>query len=344
MLAMWRRVWAFAALPMLASIVVPVMAADQALIDAARKEGRVVWYTTQQIDPLVRPVVAAFQQKYGVEVDYVRADSSDVALRIINEGRAGRMQSDVFDGTGAAAVLKTEKMAVQWLPDTTKRLPKEYFDAEGYWVATNLFVVTPGFNTALVPSGSQPKTFADLLDPRWKGKMIWSSTNSGAAGAGFVGLALKEMGQDKGLDYLRALAKQEVTGSAVSARQILDQVIAGEYAIGLQIFNHASVLSARQGAPVAWIPMNPALVTLNVVGLTAGGPHPNAGKLLVDFVTSREGQELYKNAAVLTVDPDVAPFDPALRPDGKTFRAFSQTPEDLEKNLPGWLKIFKDIF
>ena len=327
-----------------ALLATPAVAAEQALIDAAKKEGRVVWYTTQQIDPLVRPVVAAFKQKYGVDVDYVRADSSDVALRIVNEGRAGKMQSDVFDGTGVAAILKTEKMAVKWLPDTVKRLPKDYVDPEGYWVATNIFVVTAGYNTNLVPRGSEPKSFADLLDPKWKGKMIWSSTNSSAAGPGLVGLALAEMGPDKGLDYRRALAKQDVAGAAVSARQILDQVIAGEYAIGLQIFNHAAVLSAQQGAPVAWIPMNPSLQTLNVVGLTAGGAHPNAGKLLVDFVTSREGQELYQKAAVLTVDPEVAPFDPSLRPDGKNFRAISQTSEDLERNLPGWLKLFKKLF
>jgi ABC-type Fe3+ transport system substrate-binding protein len=344
MLGLKRRLSLATALNAIVLATAPVCAADQALIDAAKKEGKAVWYTTQQINPLVVPVVEAFTKKYGVAVDYVRADSSDVALRILNEGKVGRMQSDVFDGTGAAAILKKEKMVVHWLPDGAKRLPKEYVDPDGYWTATNIFVVTPGYNTNLVTPGSEPKTLADLLDPKWKGKMIWSTQNSGAAGPGFVGLILSEMGPEKGMDYLRRLAGQDVTGSAVSGRQILDQVIAGEYAIGLQIFNHASVLSAQQGAPVKWIPMNPALLTFNVIGLTAGGPHPNAGKLLIDFAISSEGQELYKKGAVLTVDPDIAPFDPALRPDGAKFRAIAQTPEDLERNLPGWLKTFKDLF
>jgi iron(III) transport system substrate-binding protein len=292
----------------------------------------------------VRPVVDAFKAKYGITVEYVRADSSDVALRIINEGKAGRMQSDIFDGTSAVAALKKENMVVKWLPDGVSRLPKEYVDPEGYWVACNLYINTPAFNTTLIKPGTEPKTLAELLDPKWKGKIVWGTSNSASAGPGFVGLMLLEMGQEKGMDYLRAMAKQNIAGAAVSARQILDQVVAGEYSIALQMFNHAAVLSAQQGAPVQWIPMNPALLNFNVVGLTAGGPHPNAGKLLEDFVISREGQELYKNAAVLTVDPDVAPFDPSLRPDGVKLRAIAMTPESLDANMPGWNKIFNEIF
>jgi iron(III) transport system substrate-binding protein len=333
-----------AALMALAFAASAAHAADQALIDAAKKEGRVVWYTTQQIDPLVRPVVAAFQKKYGITVDYVRADSNDVAIRIVNEGKAGRMQSDVFDGTRTAAALKKENMAARWVPDDAKALPKEYIDPDGCWVATNLYVTTAGFNTDLVPAGTEPKTLDDLLDPRWKGKILWSTNNSVSAAPGFIGLILTQFGQEKGMQYLHALARQNIAGAAASGRKILDQIVAGEYAIGLEIFNHAAVLSARKGAHVKWIPMSPAIQTFNVIGLTAGGPHPNAGKLLEDFVLSKEGQELYKNAAVLTVHPDVAPFDPTLRPDGETFRVMSLTPEQIEKHLPEWSKVFREIF
>ena len=94
--------------------------------------------------------------------------------------------------------------------------------------------------------------------------------------------------------YLHALAKQNIAGSAASARELLNEIVSGEYALGLQMFNHAAVLSAQQGAPVNWIPMAPAMMTFNVSALTAGGPHPNAAKLLEDFIVSPEGQELYK--------------------------------------------------
>ena len=98
------------------------------------------------------------------------------------------------------------------------------------------------------------------------------------------------MGEEKGRAYLQQLGKQDIAEVDGSARQVLDQVIAGEYPLALMIFNHHTVISAAQGAPSAWIPMQPALATLSVMSVTQGGPHPTAGKLLVDFLTSPEGQ------------------------------------------------------
>ncbi len=132
------------------SLTSSVQAADQALIDAARKEGQVVWYTTQIINQLVAPVASAFEAKYGVKVSYARADASEVALRVSNEAKAGKMMADIFDGTLTSAALKKQGLVLQWLPDSAKRLPKQYLDAEGYWAATNLYVLTPGYNTSLI--------------------------------------------------------------------------------------------------------------------------------------------------------------------------------------------------
>ena len=328
-----------------ATLAVPAFAADQALIDAAKKEGQAVWYTTQIINQLVAPAAQAFEKKYGVRVTYVRADASEVALRVINEARAGKTQVDVFDGTLTTAALKKESLVAQWIPDSAKRLPKQYVDADGYWAATNLYVLTPGYNTTLVPKGTEPKTLQDLLDAKWKGKMVFSSSAGSASGApGFVGMILSEMGQDKGMAYLRELAKQNIAGVPVAARQVLDQVIAGEYAIALNIFNNHAVISAAQGAPSAWIPMNPALATLSVASLAKGAPHESAGKLLLDFLVSEEGEKLFRDADYLPVDPNIPPKDSSLRPDGEKFRAIYTTPEGLEANIPKWAAVAKDLF
>src|SRR3954467_13165144 len=146
-------------------------AADAALIEAAKKEGEVVWYSTQIISQLVRPVSAAFEKKYpGIKVRATRANASEVAVKIFNESRAGRVQSDVFDGTTTVVPLKKEGYVLQWQPDSAKEYPADLKDPEGYWVANNLFIITPGFNTGLVARGSEPKTYEDLLDPKWRGK------------------------------------------------------------------------------------------------------------------------------------------------------------------------------
>ena len=318
------------------------LAADQALIDAAKKEGSVTWYTALIVNQLSEPAGRAFEKKYGVKVELVRANAAESILRISNEGKAGKVQADVFDSFGAPQLQK-EGLLVSYIPDSAKRLSKEFYDPNGYWTATNLYVLTPGYNTTLVPPGTEPKTYEDLLDPKWKGKMAWGSNGSPASATGFIGVVLADMGQDKGMAYLRKLADQRISPVPLAARQVLDQVIAGEYSIALQIFNNHAVISKAQGAPSAWIPMNPALGLLSVFTL-AKGPHQNAGKLLIDFMVSEEGQQLFKAADYMPVDPNILPGDPSLRPDGTKFRAKFFTPEEVDQNLPVWNKIYKDIF
>ena len=135
----------------------PVRAFDASLIDAARREGHAVWYTSQIVDQFARPAAQAFEAKYGVKIDFIRADSNDVALRILNEGRAGKVLADVFDGTAAVASLKKAGLVAKWTPEGAKRFPADATDREGFWVGTNLYVLTPGFNTDLAPKGTEPK-------------------------------------------------------------------------------------------------------------------------------------------------------------------------------------------
>ena len=319
-------------------------AADQALIDAAKKEGRVTWYTTQIVNQFVVPAVAAFEKKYGVKVDYIRADAPDVILRITNEAKAGKVLADVFDGIPTSAALKKEGLVMKYVPDSAKRLPKDYVDADGYWAATNLYVLTPGFNTSLVPKGTEPKTLQDLLDPKWKGKIAWGSANSSSSAPGFIGLVLAEMGDEKGMQYLQQFAKQNVANLGVAARQVLDQVIAGEYSIALQIYDNHAVISAAQGAPSAFIPMNPAFVVMGVMSATKDAPHPNAAKLIIDFLVDEEGQKIFRDTDYMPVDPNIPPKDSSLRPDGKTWRYIAFTPEQADAAMPKWAKIYKDLF
>ena len=266
-------------------------AADQALIDAAKKEGHVTWYTTQIIDQFVRPAAEAFEKKYGIKVDFLRTDSSELALRIVNEAHAGKVQADIFDGTSPTPALKREGLVQQWIPPSAELLPAQYYDRDHYWAATNLYVLTPGFNTELVPKGTEPKTYQDLLDPKWQGKMAWNSSPQTSAGPGFIGTVLAAMGDEKGMAYLRDLSKQNIASLKVAARQVLDQVIAGEYAIALQIFNNHAVISAAQGAPSAWIAMNPALVVVSAVSLTERRAASQCGQAPVRFSRLRRRPE-----------------------------------------------------
>ena len=322
----------------------PALAADTALVEAAKKEGEVVWYTTQVITQLIRPVSAAFEAKYGIKVRPIRANTTELAVRIINETRAGRPQADVFDGTATVVPLKKEGYVLQWLPDAAKSFASDYKDQNGYWVAMNLYIITGGFNTRLVPKASAPRSLADLLDPKWKGAMAWSAIPSTSAGPGFIGTVLAEMGEDKGKAYLRELAKQNIANLGTLAREVLDQVIGGEYKLALAIFNHHAVISAKKGAPVDWTAIEPATGVPQMISVLARAPHPNAAKLLVDFVTSREGQEIFRDNDYLPADPALNALDPSLLPDKGHFRARFFTPEQTAEKMPAWKAVFDDIF
>ena len=131
-------------------------AADASLIEAAKKEGRVVWYTTQIVDQFVRPAQEAFKRKYGIEIDYVRSGTPDMVLRVTNEAKAGAGRGDIVDGTSTSAALKREGLLMQFTPPHD--LQPAFVDKDRFWIANNLYVMTPGFNTSLVPKGTEPKT------------------------------------------------------------------------------------------------------------------------------------------------------------------------------------------
>ena len=201
----------------------PALAIDAAVIDAAKKEGEVVWYSTQIVNQVVRPIAAAFEKKYpGVKVRYTRANANEVAVKILNESSAGHPQSDVFDGTSTVVPLKQAGYVLQWQPDAAKTYPDLSTGIpDGYWVASNIYINTPGYNTQLIPKGSEPHTYQDLLDPKWRGKMAWKAAlpSMTSGGMGFVATVLAEMGRAAGHGLsARLLAKQKVANDAAAAR------------------------------------------------------------------------------------------------------------------------------
>ena len=318
-------------------------AADADLIEAARKDGQVTWYTVQTIPQIVQPLVAGFEKKYRVKVNYIRANSNEVALRVINEARAGRLQADVVDGTSMLQLQK-EKLLMSWKPDFSHSWSRDISDPNNYWVATNYFINNIAINTDLVSPTMEPKTWEDLLDPKWKGKMAWGSFAAPSSGPGFVGLMIKEHGLDKARALLQGMARQNITGVPAAARQILDQVIAGEYSLGIMMFNHHSVISAAKGAPVKWLPMSPSVVTVNVAAVLKDAPRPNAGKLFLDYMISEEGQSIFRDNDYLPTNPNVPARAKELLPDGVRFRGITFSGDEIETEMPKWAMLFQEIF
>jgi iron(III) transport system substrate-binding protein len=319
-------------------------AADPTLIAAAKKEGQVVWYTTLIVNQIIRPLKDAFEKKYpGVTLQYTRADDLVTSAKILAEGQAGRVQADIFDGIANMLPLEEAGLLTQFTVPNATDYPAELKAKDKFWIAVIMYVFTPGINTDLLPKDTAPKTFQDLLDPKLKGKMAWNG--SSMAGAfGFVANILTTMGEDKGMAYLRALAKQQVVNVDASSRAVLDQVIAGEYWMNLMAFNHHTVISARKGAPCDWLKIEPAPVTLDAVGLLKAAPHPNAARLLLEFLTSEEGQKVFQQNDYLPALPSVPAMVAGLRPNDGGFQANFMQPEDIHRQLPKWQKVTQDLF
>jgi ABC-type Fe3+ transport system substrate-binding protein len=317
---------------------------DPKLLAAAQKEGEVIFYTTQIVDQILRPMIKVFQTVApGVQVKYVRADGLALVVRMTNEARAGRVQSDMWCMVDGVQSLLRADMAGEFEVASAKGLPAGLVDPKKRWIALNTGVRSAAYNTNLIPKDQAPHNYQDLLNPRFKGKIVWNPKSMTGAW-GFISTVIRGMGEEEGMKYLRLLAKQNVVPLPIAIRAILDHVIEGEYAIGLEMNNTHAALSAAQGAPVAWVPLNPVSETIAVAGITKGAAHPNAARLFIDYMVSRAGQEVFRDNNYLPMHPDVPAKIPELKPEQGGYKAVFYNPEQIDTDIDRWRRIYEDLF
>jgi iron(III) transport system substrate-binding protein len=318
---------------------------QQRLEEGARREGKLVWYTALIVNQAVRPLVDGFREKYPfIEVEFWRGNSTDIIQRVVQEYQGNRFEVDLADGTTTPPFLRERGYAQPFYSPPLEEYPAALKDKDGYWATANLYFMTLGYNTQLVSRQDVPKTYQDLLNPRWKGKLAWS-TSAGTGGPGFVGNILDTMGQEQGMAYLNQLARQDIRNLDVSARAVLDQAIAGEFPIAVQIFNHHTVISAASGAPVDWQPLEPVTAQLQVSSLVSKAPHPHAAMLFLDFLLSADGgQRILREVDYLPSHPKVEAKVPSLKPEQGGFKTNYIGPERAYEQDREWQQIFDDLF
>jgi iron(III) transport system substrate-binding protein len=161
---------------------------------------------------------------------------------------------------------------------------------------------------------------------------------------GLIAAVLQEKGEEKGKEYLKKLAAQQIKTVPSNPRVVLDQVIAGQYPMALITYNHHSVISAAKGAPVKWLKIEPVVGAMAMSVLLKGSPHPNAAKLLINYLVSPEGAEIIKKANYIPSNPDVEAIDPTLKPEVGKFKVIAPSPDEIEKNVGKWIAIYKELF
>ncbi|HEX2724253.1 MAG TPA: extracellular solute-binding protein [Beijerinckiaceae bacterium] len=319
---------------------------QQKLLECAKKEGEVVIYSAMIANQALRPITSGFMKKYPVKMTYWRGDSEDIAAKLAAEVRANNVVADVVEGTGVGEAVVEANLVQRYYTPVLSEFPEKYRDPEGYWTPTRLSYFGIAYNTRLVPADKVPKSYEDLLDPQWKGKIAWRIGSSSGTPLFLTNLRLA-WGEEKARAYLRKLAEQKVVNfGSGSARTLVDRVIAGEYAIALNIFAHHPLISKAKGAPVEGLVLEPVPTTTATMLIPKGARHPCSALLLVDYILSKDGQTILAGAEYFPARPDVPP-DPSVAKIVPSVAGVAEhfvNPPTLHKNYPVSEAIFQEMF
>ena len=282
---------------------------EQRLLEGAHAEGQVVLYSAMIVNQALRPLTAAFQKKYPfIKMAYWRGDSEDIESKLSAEMRANNPVVDVVEGTGIGELAVRAGLAQPVSSPLLADIPERMRDPRRLWVPTRMSYFAIAYNTRLVAADVAPKTYEDLLDARWKGKMAWPLLSAIGAPLFVTNLRLA-WGDDKAMAYFRRLRTQSIVNfGAGNPRTLVDRVIAGEYAIALQIFAHHPLISAGKGAPVTARLLPPVASAPGTLVIPKGSRHPHSAMLLMDFLLSKEGQQILSAAEYLPIRPDIDPL------------------------------------
>ena len=310
--------------------------ANPDLIAQAKKEGRVVWYTTVSI-PESKQFADMFEKQYPfIKVDLLRSGSGPLVNRIVSEYAAKNYAADVLHGMtsrGGFTVLRQRSIIGRYESPERKYYSPDLKDKDGYWSSTfqNTFVLA--YNKRNVKPDDVPKTYEDLLKPIWKGRQIINDTDNFEW---FDGL-LKFWGRDKGMAYFRRLAQQDQIFQR-GARGRIQLVAAGEAPLTIGYGPHAQSF-VNQGAPIEWVPLEPVVVIINGLCIAQRATHPAGARLFIDFLLSKTAQMKLREMSRIPSRSDVESAPPRLIKD------FKKMVQDIEnESMAESIKLFQQTF
>lgn len=269
---------------------------DARVLAQAKTEGSLSLYSTMTLEDAA-PLIAGFERKYGVKVKMWRAVNQKLVQRAVAEAAAGQHAVDAFEGTGPGLeILHEEGLLEQFYSPHFADIPSEAFPKHRYYAPDNLLFTVMGYNTNLVRPEDVPKSYQDLLAPKWRGKVGIESSN-----IAWFAAVTKAMGEEKGLAYFRELA---ASGPQIRSGHTLltELVAAGELPIALTVYNQAVDKLKGKGAPIAWRALQPAFGRADGIAVAKHASHPYAALLFADYVLSPEGQRYIKLASRVPVN------------------------------------------
>ena len=260
---------------------------QQRLVEGAKKEGSLTFYTTFPIE-YANQLIEPFKNKHGIKVDVWRARSEIVLQKVIAEARAGSPGVDVITVfSPAAEALRRENLLQEIHSPHHQDLVPSAVPAHREWVSTLRHVFVQAYNTGKVRKDDLPKTYRDLLSPKWKGRLAIEGDDHE-----WMSSVIADMGGAEGVRFFRDL----VAGNGVSVRSghplLTNLVASGEVPLALAVYQYSVEQAKKKGSPIDWFAIEPAVSITNAIGVARRAPHPHAALLFYDHIIGAEGQHI----------------------------------------------------
>jgi len=309
---------------------------EKLLIEGAKKEGAFTLYDSHT---WFRTFVSEFEKKYPfIKVAEFRSDSKTMLKRVLEEFKAGQHLVDVIETTAATMkIMNREGMFQEYLVPDARFYPddvKEKGKSGYYYLGDRETYISLGFNTKLITPSEAPKTLKDLVDPKWKGKMSIAGTSTGVR---WVGGILMTMGKE----FMNKLSEQEIKVQNISGAALAGLVVSGEVPLSPTIFDANVTTARRKGAPIEWRPLEPVVTTGGYSALSLKAPHPHAALLFLDYLHSKEGQQLIMKGGLWSPREDVGSLEQKFK---KLYIDEKYSVAELEQKFSEWEKIMQRLF
>jgi len=309
---------------------------EKVLVAGAKREGQVTFYNSHT---WFRTFVKDFERKYPfIKVAEWRNDSKNLLQRVTDEAKASRSLVDVVETTPEAmGILKRDGLLQEYyspearfFPDDVKSKGKSGF----HYIGDRETYIGLGYNTNLIAQAEAPKTLRDLLNPKLKGKMSLVTSSSGTR---WIGNALDAMGRE----FVEKLAEQDVRLQDMSGAALSGLVVTGEVPLSPTIFDANVSVHKQKGAPIDWRPLEPVVTNVGYSSISVKAPNPHAAMLLLDYIHSKEGQQVIMKGGLWSPRDDIGTVEQRFK---KSYLDEKYSIEELETKYGQWEQLIRRLF
>jgi iron(III) transport system substrate-binding protein len=315
--------------------------AQDTTVAEARREGKVVWYTGATLMTAER-VAKLFEQTYaGIQVEVHRSGSERILQRLMQESSAGIKNADVFNSSdvGHYVLLKKKGMLAKYTPRGADRFAESFRDPDGIAFGWRAFLIVMSYNSQLLAEADAPKTWKDLLESKWKGKLVTAHPGYSGAVATYM-LALVNL---YGWDYFKRLAQNQLH-LRQSVHDPAQVVAAGERIVGANGAEYFLYSQRKKGNPIGIVyPQDGVPLVVSPSAITSASPRPNAARLFTDFIFSKDVQQFLADSEGLYVPHPEVTY-PSDKPKLADLKLLTVDPVELEARTEEIKKRFVEFF